>query len=116
MQARQGRNGGERDTVKGEHGRGSGRETMVPGFGRVRRLFYAILTAGAAGVLVFAGFLAYAAFTLPMSPAAATDLPSSAVTYAADTGQPFAVRGVFHGDPIRADKLPPYLARAVVAI
>ena len=30
--------------------------------------------------------------------------------------QPFAVRGVYHGDPIEADDLPPYLAKAVVAI
>src|SRR3954451_18299112 len=89
---------------------------MVPGFGCFRRLFYAILAAVAAGVAIFIGFLAYAAFTLPNSPAAAADLPPSAVVYATDTGQPFAVRGVYHGDPIRADRLPPYLAKAVVAI
>src|SRR5689334_2383837 len=89
---------------------------MVPKFGRVRRILYTMLAAGAAGFLLVFGFLAYAAFTLPLSPAASVDLPSSAVTYATDTGEPFAVRGAYRGDPIRADKLPPYLARAVVAI
>ena len=74
------------------------------------------LPSGAAGVAGFRGFLAYAALTLPVSPATAADLPSSAVTYATTAGQPFAVRGVYHGDPIEADDLPPYLAKAVVAI
>ena len=89
---------------------------MVPRVGRVRRIFYAILAAGAAGVLVLAGFIAYAALTLPRSPVAAADLPSSAVIYATDAGEAFAVRGAYHGDPIQADKLPPYLAKAVVAV
>src|SRR4051794_20105742 len=89
---------------------------MVPRSGRIRRIFYAALAIGAAGILVLAGFIAYAAFTLPRSPAAASDLPSSAVIYATDAGEKFAVRGVYHGDPIQADKLPPYLAKAVVAI
>ena len=91
-------------------------EFGVPGFGRARRLFYGILAVAAAAVVIFVGFLAYAAFTLPMSPVAAADLPSSAAVYATDSGQPLAVRGVYHGDAIRADKLPPYLAKAVVAI
>ena len=54
--------------------------------------------------------------TLPVSPATAADLPSSAVIYATTAGEPFAVRGVYHGDPIEADDLPSYLAKAVVAI
>ena len=89
---------------------------MVAKFGRVRRIFQAMLAVGAAGLLLLIGFLAYAAFTLPMSPAVSADLPSSAIVYAADTGEPLAVRGVYHGDPIRADRLPLYLAKAVVAI
>ena len=89
---------------------------MGPDLGRFRRIFYAALAVGAAGVLVLAGFLAYAALTLPVSPATAADLPPSAVIYATTAGQPFAVRGVYHGDPIEADDLPPYLAKAVVAI
>ena len=89
---------------------------MGPDLGRFRRIFYAALAVGAAGVLVLAAFLAYAALTLPVSPATAADLPPSAVVYATTAGQPFAVRGAYHGDPIEADDLPPYLAKAVVAI
>ena len=36
--------------------------------------------------------------------------------YATDTGEKFAVRGAYRGDPIEADDLPPYLAKAAVAI
>ena len=50
----------------------------------------------------------------PRSPSA--DLPSSATIYATDSGDKFAVRGAYRGDPIAADNLPPYLAEAVVAI
>lgn len=88
----------------------------VARFGRGQRILHAMLAVGAAGILVIVGFLAYAAFTLPMAPAASADLPSSAISYVTDRGEPLAMRGVFHGDPIRADKLPPYLAKAVVAI
>ena len=89
---------------------------MVPKFPRVRRVLYAILAVGAVGILVLSGFLAYAAFTLPLSPAASAELPSSAVIYTTDAGEPFAVRGVYRGEPIEADDLPAYLAKAVVAI
>ncbi len=83
---------------------------------RVRRGFYAILAVGAAGLLILAGFIIYAAVTLPRSPVASADLPSSAVIYATDAGEKFAVRGAYRGDPIAADNLPPSLAKAVVAI
>ena len=83
---------------------------------RVRRVFHAILAVGAAGLLILAGFILYAAFTLPRTPVASADLPSSAVIYATDAGEKFAVRGAYRGDPITADNLPPYLAKAVVAI
>jgi 1A family penicillin-binding protein len=88
---------------------------MVPRVGRVRRVQYAILAIGAAGCLILAGFIAYAALTLPRSPVAAAELPSSAVVYATDAGETLAVRGAYRGDPIAADNLPPYLANAVVA-
>jgi penicillin-binding protein 1A len=67
-------------------------EAMVPRSGRLRCMFYTMLTVGAAIVLVLAGFLTYAAFTLPSSPAASADLTSSAVIYATDVGEKFAVR------------------------
>ena len=52
---------------------------------RVRRIFYVdIWRSAAAGVLVLAVFLAYAAFTLPARRPASADLPSSAVIYATD--------------------------------
>jgi penicillin-binding protein 1A len=79
-------------------------------------MLYAILAVGAAGFLALAGFLVHAAFTLPLSPAASADLPSSTVIYATDAGEKFAVRGVYRGEPIEADDLPPHLAKAIVAI
>src|SRR6185312_9962621 len=95
---------------------GAGGEAMVPRVGRVRRATYAVLAVGAAGVLILAGLIAYAAFTLPRAPVATADLPSSAVVYATDAGETLAVRGAYRGDPIAADHLPPNLAKAVVAI
>ena len=62
---------------------------MISSPGRLRRIFHAMLATCAAGVLAIAGFLAYAAFTLPLSPAASADLPSSAVVYATDAGEKF---------------------------
>ena len=89
---------------------------MGANLGRFRRIVHAVLAVAAAGLAVIAGFLAYAALTLPVSPATAADLPSSAVIYATLADQPFAVRGVYRGEPIEADDLPSYLAKAVVAI
>ncbi|MGE0258180.1 MAG: transglycosylase domain-containing protein [Alphaproteobacteria bacterium] len=82
---------------------------------RVRRFFRAILAVGAAGLLILAGFILYAAFTLPRAPVASAELPSS-VIYATDAGEKFAVRGAYRGAPITADNLPSDLANAVVAI
>ncbi len=83
---------------------------------RVRRGFHAVLAVGAAGLLILAGFIIYAAVTLPHSPVASADLPSSVVIYATDAGEKFAVRGAYRGDPIAAGNLPPSLAKAVIAI
>jgi 1A family penicillin-binding protein len=89
---------------------------MAAILGRLRRFAYGILAVGLAGFLVLAGFLAYCGFTLPLSPAAAADVPASAVVYATDTGQPLAIRGVFRGDPIDSAQLPSDLVKAVVAV
>src|SRR4029077_8237023 len=40
----------------------------------------------------------------------------AAILYATSTGQPLAARGVYRGEKLAADHLPPDLARAVVAI
>ena len=88
---------------------------MVAKFHRLRRFFFGFLAMGLAGIVLTAGFLAYCAVTLPMSPAATADA-SAAVLYSARTGAPLAVRGVYHGDPIAANRLPPDLVKAVVAI
>ena len=62
------------------------------------------------------GFLAYAAFTLPLSPAASAELPSSAVIYATDAGEPSRSAASIGAIRSRPTSLPPYLAKAVVAI
>ena len=45
--------------------------------GRFRRIVHAVLAVAAAGLAVIAGFFAYAALTLPVSPATAADPPPS---------------------------------------
>lgn len=51
-----------------------------------------------------------------MSRGAGVEGPSAASVYATGAGTPFAARGVSHGDKLTADRLPPDLVNAVIAI
>jgi len=71
-----------------------------------------------AGALAFGaiGFLAYCAFTLPLSGGLATPIPAPAMVIEAADGHAFATRGIYKGEQLSFDKLPPDLVHAVVAI
>jgi penicillin-binding protein 1A len=89
---------------------------MGPGHGWLRRMFRAALTGASVLVVAVVGYIVYAAVTLPRSPAASVAPSPAALLYTSENGEPLAVRGAYHGEPIRADQLPVYLAKAVVAI
>jgi penicillin-binding protein 1A len=80
-----------------------------------RRAMLGLAAVVVLGIIGVAVFLGYCAYTLPLShPVAET--PPAAVVYATSAGQPFAGRGVYRGEKLNAEQLPPDLVRAVVAI
>jgi len=89
---------------------------MQPNLLKVRRLALMIAASGGAVLLLIAVFIAYCAYTLPLSRSTAVDAPPAATAYATAAGAPFAIRGVYHGEPVSADRLPANLAKAVVAV
>jgi penicillin-binding protein 1A len=88
---------------------------MQPNLMKVRRLALVVSASGGAALLLIAGFIAYCAYTLPLSRGPAVDTPA-ATAYASAAGAPFAIRGVYRGEPVTADRLPANLAKAVVAV
>ncbi len=62
------------------------------------------------------GFLAYCAYTLPLSGGLAIQPSPPAIVVEDGDGKVFSTRGVFRGEPLAADRLPVNLAHAVVAI
>jgi penicillin-binding protein 1A len=73
----------------------------------------AVVVLGIGGVALFIGYYAY---TLPLSHPPVSEAPPAAVLYATSAGQPLAARGVYRGEKLTADHLPPDLVHAVVAI
>ena len=73
----------------------------------------AVVVLGIGGVALFIGYCAY---TLPLSHPLASETPPAAILYATSAGQPLAARGVYRGEKLTADHLPPDLVHAVVAI
>jgi penicillin-binding protein 1A len=73
----------------------------------------AVVVFGIGGVAIFIGYCAY---TLPLSHPLVSEAPPAAILYATSAGQPLAARGVYRGEKLAADHLPPDLAHAVVAI
>ena len=84
-------------------------------FEAFRRAMRGLALIGAVGIVVVAAFLGYCAYTLPLTHGPAAETPA-AVVYASSTGEPFAARGVYRGEKLTADHLPPDLVRALVAI
>ena len=60
------------------------------------------------------GFIGYCAYTLPLSRPLGSETPPPAMLYATSAGQPLAARGVYRGEKLTADHLPPDLVHAVV--
>src|SRR6185437_457460 len=89
---------------------------MGSGLMQFRRLVIGVIAAGIAGLVIVAAFVAYSAYTLPLTHSPASEMPQGAVVYANSAGEPFAARGVFRGDHITADHLPQNLVNAVIAI
>jgi penicillin-binding protein 1A len=89
---------------------------MQPSLLKVRRLALTISAAGGAALLLVLGFIAYCAYTLPVSHGPAVEAPPAATAYATAADKPFAVRGVYRGEPVTADRLPENLTKAVVAV
>ena len=87
--------------------------TIVEAFRRAMRGLLAFVVLGIVGGALFIGYCGY---TLPLSQPLVSEIPPAAVVYAASTGQHLAARGVYRGERMTADHLPPDLVHAVVAI
>jgi len=87
--------------------------TIFEAFRRVMRGLLAVVVLGIVTVGLFVG---YCAFTLPLSRQLVGEVPPAAIVYTASAGQPLAVRGAYRGERLTADRLPPDLVHAVVAI
>ncbi len=85
-------------------------------FGALRRTLLGLFALFALGIISGALFVGYCAFTLPLPQALANETPPAAIRYTMSAGQPLALRGVYRGEKLTADHLPPDLVNAVVAI
>jgi 1A family penicillin-binding protein len=63
-----------------------------------------------------AAYVAYCVVTIPFAGGAAVQPTLSAMIFDGADGEPFATRGILKGQAITADRLPPLLIKAVVAI
>jgi penicillin-binding protein 1A len=66
--------------------------------------------------VLLCGLILYAVATLPIGGGLSIEPTQSAVTIESAKGEAFATRGVFKGDRLTAQDLPPHLAQAIVAI
>src|SRR5207302_3747056 len=65
---------------------------------------------------LFLLYIVYCAVTLPVAHPPSADAVRGAMRFETAGGASLAERGVAHGDNLAADRLPPDLAHAVVAI
>jgi 1A family penicillin-binding protein len=75
-----------------------------------------LLVSLALGFVLLSGFILYSVATLPIGGGLQVEPTQSAVTIESAKGEPFATRGVFKGDRLTAQDLPPHLAQAIIAI
>ncbi|HEU0083644.1 MAG TPA: transglycosylase domain-containing protein, partial [Bradyrhizobium sp.] len=85
-----------------------------PGATRIRAKPF--LVSIAVAFLLLCGLILYALATLPIGGGLSIEPTQSAVTIESAKGEAFATRGVFKGDRLTAQDLPPHLAQAIVAI
>jgi 1A family penicillin-binding protein len=67
-------------------------------------------------LVLSSGLVLYSVATLPIAGGLQVEPTQSAVTIESAKGEPFATRGVFKGDRLTAQDLPPHLAQAIIAI
>jgi 1A family penicillin-binding protein len=70
----------------------------------------------ALAALLLSGLILYSVATLPIAGGLQVEPTQSAVTIESAKGEAFATRGVYKGDRLAAQDLPPHLAQAIVAI
>jgi 1A family penicillin-binding protein len=75
-----------------------------------------LFAAFAVVVVLLSGLILYSVATLPIGGGLQVEPTQSAVTIESAKGEPFATRGVFKGDRLTAQDLPPHLAQAIIAI
>lgn len=75
-----------------------------------------VLISLAAVFVLLCGLVLYAVATLPIAGGLQVEPTQSAVTIESAKGEAFATRGVFKGDKLTAQDLPPHLAQAIIAI
>ncbi|MEA2887083.1 MAG: penicillin-binding protein, partial [Bradyrhizobium sp.] len=75
-----------------------------------------VLISLAVAFVLLCGLILYSVATLPIAGGLQVEPTQSAVTIESAKGEPFATRGVFKGDRLTAQDLPPHLAQAIVAI
>jgi penicillin-binding protein 1A len=83
---------------------------------RLRRFVLGVLGTMTLVLLGGGGFLAYCAYTLPLSGGLAVQTLPPAIVVEDNSGKAFATRGVFRGEPVPVDQLPANLVHAVLAI
>jgi 1A family penicillin-binding protein len=79
------------------------------------RAKYLVASLALAAVLLV-GLILYSVATLPIAGGLQVEPTQSAVTIESAKGEAFATRGVFKGDKLTAQDLPPHLAQAIIAI
>jgi penicillin-binding protein 1A len=84
----------------------------------LRRVRWGLVVAGVTAALatLMVGYLVYCLATLPFNGGLSIEPTASALVIEAADGQSFATRGVFKGEKLAADDLPPDLAHAIVAV
>lgn len=76
---------------------------------------YALAISLAGGLLGFA-FVGYCIATLPTDGGLQPEATQSALTLQSDRGEAFATRGVFKGEKLTGQDLPPHLTQSIIAI
>ena len=66
--------------------------------------------------IIPAAFVAYCVATIPFAGGSSVQVAPSAMIFQAGDGRPFATRGILKGQSISADRVPPLLASAVIAV
>jgi 1A family penicillin-binding protein len=89
---------------------------LRPRFRATRIRVKPVLIALAVAFALLSGLILYSVATLPIAGGLQVEPTQSAVTIESAKGEAFATRGVFKGDKLTAQDLPPHLAQAIIAI